>query len=97
LRFYPAVTEIMRSAKDDNILPLSKPILGVSGKVYNDIHVPAGTFMHISTLAYNLYVYPPDPHPVGNSGIEDVFFCFVGTRTYGDQMLMNFDRNGGSI
>ena len=96
MRVYPAVTEILRAAKDDNVLPLSKPVVGVSGKVYNEIPIPAGTFMHISTLAYNLYVHPPDSHPVGNSGIEDGFSRFAGTRTYGDQMLMNSDRNGGS-
>ncbi|KAF9787520.1 cytochrome P450 [Thelephora terrestris] len=54
LRVYPIATEISRAAKTDDVLPLSKPIVGLSGKVYEDLPVPAGTLMTISTVGYNL-------------------------------------------
>ena len=56
MRLYPIVTEIIRTPKKDDILPLSKPIVGLSGKVYNDLLVPAGTIVTVSAVGYNLYV-----------------------------------------
>ena len=50
-------------ASKDDVLPLSKPIVGVSGKVYEELPVPAGTGILISILAYNLYVPPVDMYP----------------------------------
>jgi len=38
----------------DDVVPLSKPVVGISGKVYNELPVPAGTQMFISTVGYNL-------------------------------------------
>ena len=54
LRVYPIAVEILRVSKRDHVLPLSKPIVGVSGKIYKELSVPAGTFTKISTLGYNL-------------------------------------------
>ena len=56
LRVYPVALEITRAAKDDNVLPLSKPVVGVSGKVYNELPILAGTIISVSTVGYNLYV-----------------------------------------
>jgi len=64
LRVYPIVTQIPRVATEDNVLPLTKPIVGVSGKVYTNLPVPAGTHTFISTIGYNLNkdVWGPDAH-----------------------------------
>ena len=58
LRVNPAGFEVRRAAKKDDVLPLSKPIVGVSGKVYNELFVPAGTMAFVSTIGYNMYVCP---------------------------------------
>ena len=50
------MVETLRVATKDNILPLAKPIVGVSGKVYNEIPVPARTTTYISLIGYNMYV-----------------------------------------
>jgi len=54
LRLHPSGTEIRRVAIKDDVLPLTKPFVGVSGKVHKDLSVPAGTIISISTLGYNL-------------------------------------------
>ena len=90
LRINPALVEIPRSPNKDDVLPLSKPIVGVSGRVHKELPVPAGTFVVISTIGYNLCVHPLDPCP---RGVES---CCTGTKVYGDQTLVNSDRNDGS-
>jgi len=62
LRVYPIVIEIPRAPEVDDVLPLSKPIVGLSGKVYKELPVPAGTIVMISTFGYNLNkdVWGPD-------------------------------------
>ena len=64
LRVYPVAIEIVREAKDDNILPLSKPVVGVSGKDYNEFPIPAGTIVTVSTVGYDQCVrsHCPDRH-----------------------------------
>ena len=59
--------EIQRTPKKDDLLPLSKPVVGLSGKVYKDLPVPAGTVVTISTVGYNLYVLPLYLHHRGGS------------------------------
>jgi len=54
LRLYPALFETTRRATKDDVLPLAKPLVGLSGKVYKEIPVPAGTAVFISILGYNL-------------------------------------------
>jgi hypothetical protein len=56
LRVYPVAIDVPRMPNKDDVLPLSKPFVGVSGKVYNELPVPAGTILYISNFGYNLYV-----------------------------------------
>jgi len=70
LRVYPIVIEFSRKAVEDNVLPLTKPIVGVSGKVYKELPVLAGTRIFISTFGHHLCVRPSDPHSVGTAGVE---------------------------
>ena len=66
MRIYPVVIDVIRVPKKDDMLPLSKPIVGVSGKVYKELLIPAGTPITISPVGYNLYVQPLDPHTCRN-------------------------------
>ena len=66
LRVHPVAIEIPRVPKKDDVLPLSKPLVGVSGKVYNELPVPAGTATFISTVGYNLYVSFSGTRPHGS-------------------------------
>jgi len=54
LRIHPAAVEIVRMPTQDDILPLTKPIVGTSGRVYTELPIPKGTTVTISTLGYNL-------------------------------------------
>ena len=60
LRVYPIVIEIVRAANKDDVLPFSKPVIGVSGNIYKELPVSAGTLIMISTVGYNLCVRPLD-------------------------------------
>ena len=42
LKVYPVAIEIVREAKDDNVLPLSKPVVGVSAKIIMSCPFPRG-------------------------------------------------------
>ncbi|KAK7466274.1 hypothetical protein VKT23_005002 [Stygiomarasmius scandens] len=53
LRIYAPLSHIFRSAKQDTILPLSKPVIGVDGKPISEIHVPKNTTIFISILNSN--------------------------------------------
>lgn len=54
LRIHPATVEVVRSASEDDILPLSKPVVGISGKTHNQLAIPKGTVVAISTFGPNL-------------------------------------------
>lgn len=54
LRLYPIVIEIFRMLEKGDVLPLSKPITGVSGKVYEQLSIPAGTLVSVAVAGYNL-------------------------------------------
>lgn len=58
MRVYPIAIEIVRTPNKDDVLPLSKSLVGVSGKIYKELPVPAGTIISISTVGYNLCVRP---------------------------------------
>ena len=45
-----------RTPIEDDILPLTKPIVGTSGRVYAEIPVPKGTVFTLSAFGYNLYI-----------------------------------------
>ena len=53
---------------EDDVLPLTKPIVGTSGRVYTELQIPKGTAVTISTFGYNLYIFFTKPrqsaHPV---------------------------------
>jgi hypothetical protein len=42
-------------AQKNDVLPLSKPVVGISGKVYKELPIPAGTPMFASTVGHSLY------------------------------------------
>ena len=54
LRIHPAPTDIPRVAWNDDVIPLSKPVIGVSGKVYNELVIPKGTMAVISPFGHNM-------------------------------------------
>ena len=53
LRFHPAVPHNYRQALRDDVLPLSKPLRTISGKLVNEVHIPKGTRLTLSVAAYN--------------------------------------------
>ena len=53
LRINPISLEIFRAPIEDDVLPLTKPIVGNSGRVYTELHIPKGTPIGISTIGYN--------------------------------------------
>jgi len=96
LRLHPAAIEVQREATKDDVLPLTKPIVGVSGKVYKELPVPAGTLVFISMAGYNLYVYPLVTLPRRpDLVVKTGFYHFAGTKICGDQMPTSSDQNGG--
>ena len=56
MRIHPIIVEVMREPIEDDLLPLSKPIVGTSGRVYTDLPVPKGTMVTLSAFGYNMYV-----------------------------------------
>ena len=63
LRIHPAVLEMARVPIQDDVLPLTKPIVGTSGRVYTELPVPKGTNVTISVTGYNLYIFPAKSLP----------------------------------
>jgi hypothetical protein len=57
LRVHTSVPDLIREAFEDDMLPLSKPIVGRSGKIYNEIFIPKGSKIHASESGYNTYVW----------------------------------------
>lgn len=53
LRYHPAVPHNYRQALKDDVIPLSKPLRTLSGKVVDEIHIPKGTRLTLSVAAYN--------------------------------------------
>lgn len=53
LRFYPAVPHTYRQSLQDDVLPLSKPIVTRSGKTIHEIPIRAGLRLILSVCAYN--------------------------------------------
>ena len=71
LKVHPVAIEIARVPKKGDVLPLSKPLVGVSGKAYNELPVPARTATYISTVGYNLYVSLSGACPPGSCRVWD--------------------------
>ena len=38
----------------DDVLPLTKPVVGTSGKVYTELPIPKETVVTVSVTGYNL-------------------------------------------
>ena len=93
LRIHPIAVDIERTPIQDDILPLTKPIIGTSGRVYTELPVPKGTAVTISTIGYNLYILCPKPSP-RCSALTIVLVAEI--RVCGVQTLMSFDRSAGS-
>jgi len=62
LRIHPPVVENPRVVWNDDIIPLSRPIVGVSGKVYNELVIPRGTEVMITSFGHNLWAIPRAYH-----------------------------------
>jgi len=56
LRVHPIIIEVMREPIEDDLLPLSKPVVGTSGTVYSQLPIPKGTMVTLSAFGYNMYV-----------------------------------------
>ena len=53
LRFHPAIPRIERMASQDDVLPLSKPVLTNYGDMIDEVLIPKGTIITASVAAYN--------------------------------------------
>ncbi|KAJ3874524.1 cytochrome P450 [Lentinula edodes] len=53
LRYHPVAIHLYRTAYEDDVLPLLKPIVGKSGEIISEIHIPKGTQVIGSASAYN--------------------------------------------
>ncbi|KAJ4471511.1 cytochrome P450 [Lentinula aciculospora] len=53
LRFHPVAVHLFRVAVEDDVLPLSKPIVTTTGKMLHELVVPKGTRIVGSIAAYN--------------------------------------------
>ena len=94
MRIHSIVAEVARTPIQDDILPLAKPIVGTSGRVYTELPVPKGTFIYVSIAGYNLYISSAKPQSPRQSAYSIVLMA--GTRICGAQTLMSSDRSVGS-
>ncbi|KAJ3814545.1 cytochrome P450 [Lentinula aff. lateritia] len=64
LRFHPIALHLFRTANEDDVIPLSKPIVGKTGQLITEIPVPKGTRIVGSCSAYNrnLTIFGEDAH-----------------------------------
>jgi len=51
--------EVVRAPIRDDVLPLTKPIVGASGRVYTELPIPKGTLITLSAFGYNLCIVSP--------------------------------------
>ena len=70
MRVHPIVAELVRAPIRDDVLPLTKPIVGASGRVYSELPVPKGTAVTLSTFGYNLYIVSPSHYHPGTTLIS---------------------------
>ncbi|KAJ3928858.1 MAG: cytochrome P450 [Lentinula lateritia] len=64
LRFHPIALHLFRTANEDDVIPLSKPIVGKTGQLITEIPVSKGTRIVGSCSAYNrnLAIFGEDAH-----------------------------------
>jgi hypothetical protein len=58
MRYHPALYQNYRQAARDDVIPLSKPIVGRNGEIMNELPVAKGTKIILSIAAYNRYETP---------------------------------------
>jgi hypothetical protein len=54
LRVHSPSVDVPRVVWNDDVIPLSKPVIGISGKVYNSLPVTGGTSIVASIYGRNL-------------------------------------------
>ena len=86
--------ELIRVAIQNDVLPLTKPIVGTSGRVYTELPIPNGTNITISVTGYNLYLFPAK-FLLPRQSTHTIIFA-TGARICGVQTLMNSDQSVGS-
>jgi len=98
LRVHPPIVELTRVPTQDDILPLTKPIVGTSGRVYSELPVPKGTAVTVSMLGYNLcvFVFFYSRHHLLSRALVFIYLFGAGTRMCRAQTLMNSDQSVGS-
>ena len=84
----------MRVPMQDDVLPLTKPIVGTSGRVYTELFIPKGTTVAVSLTGYNLYVFSAKPPPPRHGA--HAIILMTGTGICGVQTLTSSDRSVGS-
>jgi len=94
LRINPVTVSVVRTPIEDDVLPLAKPIVGTSGRVYIELPIPKGTPVTISTVGYNLSVFFLHSHHLLDRALMLSFV--TGTRICGARTLMCSDQNVGS-
>ncbi|KAG7086201.1 hypothetical protein E1B28_002164 [Marasmius oreades] len=64
LRFYPPVPLTERMAFEDTVLPLSRPITTISGRVITELPIRKGQMIHVGIASYHRdpHVWGPDAH-----------------------------------
>ena len=92
MRIDPVAVEIVREPIEDDVLPLTKPIVGTSGRVYAELPIPKGTPITISMIGYN-WCTPFTNHLLDSALTFGVFA--TGTRICGVRTLTNSDQSGG--
>ena len=93
MRIHSIAPEISRQSTQDDVLPLTKPIVGTSGKVYTELPIPKGTIIAIPTSGYNLYVFFENL-PLSRQDAHTIVLV-AGTKMYGVQTLMCSDQSAG--
>jgi len=80
LRNNPIAIDIVREPMEDDVLPLAKPIIGTSGRVYTELPIPRGTSVSVSTIGYNMCAYFIDFPPESSLLFSLQEPGFVGSR-----------------
>ena len=93
MRFRPVSPEVFRTPIEDDILPLTKPIVGTSGRVYTELPVPKGTSLSIAMSGYNWCAFTL--FHTATPSAENSFLLVAGTRICGVQTPMSSDRSVG--
>lgn len=53
MRLHPIISQLVRTAAKDDIIPLAKPVIGESGRLITEIHISKGQNITTSVCGYN--------------------------------------------